>query len=347
MKIFQCLLIFLGLFTLSCSENSVNESPAPYIYEVSSADTFIGDTITFYGSGFNSPSDSCRIIYGDSMFINSIDCIKWTWNVIRFEITEELVSTTYSVVSYSDTSNKVEINVSVLPEIELVEVNANTFNMGSTAGFEDELPVHKVVISKDFLIGKFEVSKFLWKLVMGNNPNGYTGKNYPADSIDWIDAVLFCNKLSIMSGLDSCYAINNDDVQWDRNTNGYRLPTEAEWEMAAKGGIVEEFSGKAAEDVAWFNTTSGYKPHPSGQKSANGYEIYDMNGNILEWCWDLYSKKYYSDSLFTDPVGPVSGTRRVLKGGSWASGKTLVRAAARSFDNYDILQCGFRIVRNK
>jgi formylglycine-generating enzyme required for sulfatase activity len=188
---------------------------------------------------------------------------------------------------------------------------------------------------------------------MGDNPSHFTGDNLPVEQVNWFKAVEFCNKLSQNEGLAPAYTVNGEDVSWNRSANGYRLPTEAEWEYAARGGNGSPgnftYAGSNnVDEVAWYNGNSGDKTHPVGTKKANGLGLYDMSGNVWEWCWDWYGD--YSGSAQTDPVGVSSGSYRVLRGGgSWGSSALEVRSAYRSYlnpsyRNFFIYGVGFRLV---
>ena len=186
--------------------------------------------------------------------------------------------------------------------MELVLVQPGTFQMGSDDGTGDEQPIHSVTISKPFYIGKYEVTQKQWRDVMGTNPSDYQGDNRPVENISWNDAQDFIRKL-------------NDKER----TTRYRLPTEAEWEFAARGSTQShgfKFAGSNnVADVAVFNPNSGHGTKPVGSKHPNELGIYDMSGNVSEWCQDRYGA--YSSTAQTDPKGPSSGTSRVLRGGSF------------------------------
>jgi len=239
---------------------------------------------------------------------------------------------------------------------EMIFVGGGTFRMGSNNGDDDEKPVHSVTLS-DFFIGKYEVTQGLWKSVTGNNPSRFTGDdNLPVENLSWYDAVEFCNKLSEKEGLQKVYSGSGDNITMNMNANGYRLPTEAEWEYAARGGSLSkgyEYSGSNnTDDVAWYwdnsGRKSGRKTHPVGQKQPNELGIYDMSGNVLEWCWDWYGS-YGSDSQ-TNPTGPSSGSFRVGRGGSWRSNAGRLRPANRFYDLFPDDRdnnLGFRLLRTK
>jgi formylglycine-generating enzyme required for sulfatase activity len=235
----------------------------------------------------------------------------------------------------------------------MVLVEGGTFQMGSTGGDSDERPVHTVTVGS-FYRGRTEVTQKEWMEVMGNNPSNFRGDNLPVEMVSWNDAIEYCNRLSLKEGLTPAYRGSGNNITCDFNASGYRLPTEAEWEYAAKGGnkdyISYEYSGSNSVDVvAWYNGNSGNTTHPVGTKRPNSLGLYDMNGNVWEWCWDWYGG--YSGGSQTDPAGPSgptsSGTYRVLRGGSWGSAAAYVRSAFRNYDtpssrsNY----IGFRLVR--
>ena len=194
-----------------------------------------------------------------------------------------------------------------LPEIEMVWVSGGTFTMGATSeqgsdAWDDEKPAHKVTLS-GYYIGKYEVTQKLWKAVMGNNPSNFTGDNLPVENVSWNDVQEFIRKLNQLTG------------------KSYRLPTEAEWEYAARGGSNSrgyKYSGSDnVGSVAWYYDNSGSTTHPVGSKSPNELGIYDMSGNVLEWCQDRWASNYYSSSPQRNPQGPASGSDRVNRGGSW------------------------------
>jgi formylglycine-generating enzyme required for sulfatase activity len=229
----------------------------------------------------------------------------------------------------------------------MVLVPAGTFTMGSNGGESDETP-HRVTISKAFYIGKYEVTQKEWRDVMGSNPSYFKGDNLPVENVSWLDAVEYCNKRSVKEGLSPAYTISGSDVTWNRGANGYRLPTEAEWEYAAKGGgsdAYEYVGSNDAGNVAWYKDNSGWSTHPVGTKAANSLGIHDMSGNVDEWCWDRYSS--YGSAAVTDPMGAASGSNRVRRGGSWFDDTRYVRSAYRDVDSPTSRSSdlGFRVAR--
>jgi formylglycine-generating enzyme required for sulfatase activity/TolB-like protein len=232
-----------------------------------------------------------------------------------------------------------------------VRVEGGTFQMGNPSGGDnDERPVHTVTV-KSFSISKYEVTQKEWQEVMGNNPSNFKGDNRPVECVSWYEAVDYCNKRSIKEGLTPAYRGSGDNITCDWSANGYRLPTEAEWEFAARGGIKDylttEYSGSNSVDaVAWYSGNSGNSTHPVGTKAANSLDIHDMSGNVWEWCWDWYGS--YSSGTQTDPRGAVSVASRVLRGGSWGNSAADVRSARRGRNTPSSRSghIGFRLVRN-
>lgn len=230
-------------------------------------------------------------------------------------------------------------------------VFGGTFQMGSTNGGADEKPIHTVIVSS-FLIGKHEVTQKEYETIMGTNPaHDYgVGDNYPVYYVTWYDAVEFCNKLSDLKGYNRCYS-GSGSIVCNWSANGYRLPTEAEWEFTCRGGVSSEnykYSGSNnIDDVAWYDSNSGSKTHIVGTKQSNELGIYDMSGNVYEWCWDWYSSYYYKNSPENNPQGPASGSRQILRGGYWGYGVYNCRSAYRSNSqpSSSFNYIGFRVVR--
>ncbi len=220
--------------------------------------------------------------------------------------------------------------------------------MGSTNGDPDENPLHSVTVSS-FYIGKYEVNQKEWQVVMGSNPSHFKGDIRPVEQITWYQAIEFCNKLSQKEGLIPAYSINGKEVSCNWSANGYRLPTEAEWEFAAIGGNQSKgfkYSGSNnLDEVGWCNSNSSYETKEVGTKKANELGLYDMSGNVWEWCWDW--KAGYSSSSQTNPKGANGGSFRAGRGGSWGNGSDGCRVARRGSLNPDngsnIL--GFRLSR--
>ena len=199
-----------------------------------------------------------------------------------------------------------------------VLVEGGSFLMGSNSRRSNEKPVHQVSLSS-FYMGKYEVSQKEWREVMGNNPSKSKGDNLPVECVTWYDAVEYCNKRSLKEGLLPCYSGSREDIKCDWTANGYRLPMEAEWEYAARGGKASkgyEYSGSNDLDsVGWYRVNSESKTDAVGGKVPNELGLYDMSGNVWEWCWDIYGS--YPSGAQYNPTGSNSGSYRVLRGGSW------------------------------
>jgi formylglycine-generating enzyme required for sulfatase activity len=237
-----------------------------------------------------------------------------------------------------------------------VRVNGGTFAMGSPPDDpnrdSDELR-HRVTVS-GFYISKYEVTQAEYEAVMWNNPSQFKGPKLPVENVTWFDAIEYCNARSEDEGLTPVYETITIGKKrwtlWDQSANGYRLPTEAEWEYAAKGGASSKgyaYSGSnTAGDVGWHSGNSGNRTHDVGTREANELGLYDMSGNAWEWCWDIYGE--YSSGPQTDPTGAVSGSARVVRGGVWHSGALYMRSATRgSLDPSPWLNgLGFRLVRD-
>jgi formylglycine-generating enzyme required for sulfatase activity len=232
-----------------------------------------------------------------------------------------------------------------------VLVPAGTFSMGSNSGEEWwEKPVHQVTISKAFYMSDHEVTQKEWVEIMASNPSNWKGDNLPVEQVSWYEVIEYCNKRSEKEGLTPVYSRSGEYIRCDFKANGYRLPTEAEWEWAAKGGgkdfMIYEYSGSNSVDgVAWYSGNSGRKTHPVKTKEANSLGLYDMSGNVMEWCWDWYG--IYSAGSQTDPAGVADGSSRVLRGGSWGDSARYVRSTNRYGDasSFGYGPIGFRLVR--
>jgi formylglycine-generating enzyme required for sulfatase activity len=233
--------------------------------------------------------------------------------------------------------------------VELVNIPAGTFHMGSL-DYDNEGPVHEVHISA-FQCMRFLVTRRLYKELMGKDPGWPEGEadDRPINNVSWYDAVRFCNRLSEQEGLTPCYRIDGNDVSWEYAANGYRLPTEAEWEYACRAGTQTLWSfGGGEKDLgryAWYTGNSGNLPQPVGTRDPNPWGLYDMHGNVWEWCWDWYDA--YSAESQTDPTGPLTGDWRVLRGGAFTFSAWGLRSAYRDWDwpVYRFRYGGVRCVR--
>jgi VWFA-related protein len=245
----------------------------------------------------------------------------------------------------------------------MVPIPAGTFRMGNITNhppnFSTEKPVHEVTITEPFLMSRTEITQAQYEAVMGTNPSYYKGADHPVGSVNWYDAVAFCNALSLQEGLSPCYLGSGPGLYCFFERNGYRLPTEAEWEYACRGGTETDiFTGNLTNDdctpldpaldlAGWYCGNANSAAHPVGLKEPNSFGLYDMHGNVWEWCWDRYDSRYYGSSPVDDPRGPALGTDRAIRGGSFDWPARYCRSATRrdhvhpsSRSNY-----GFRIVR--
>jgi len=236
--------------------------------------------------------------------------------------------------------------------IEMVSIPGGSFLMGSEAGQPDESPVHEVRLSP-FLMDRFEVVQEQFKRYQLPDPSHFKDPNAPLDQINWTDAAMYCNERSRAEGFEPCY----DDQTWQCNfdANGYRLPTEAEWEYACRAGTSGKYhfgdNARKLDAYAWTRSNSSGRTHPVGRKKPNPWGLYDMYGNVAEWCNDFYSQSYYRRSETQDPTGPPRGAERVIRGGAWNSSPQACRSASRSSDPSLNDTClasdtiGFRCVR--
>src|SRR5439155_19709478 len=211
----------------------------------------------------------------------------------------------------------------------MVLIPAGTFIMGDGTGRPDEAP-HRVAVSA-FYLDTVPVTQERYEKVMGVNPSKRKDPKCPVERTQWTDAVRFCNKCSDLDELTPCYNLDT----WECNfaADGYRLPTEAEWEYACRAGSTSRYSfgddEKELPKYAWLRPGSLGKTHPVGQKPPNRWGLFDMHGNVWQWCHDWHSATYYKDSPKDAPRGPATGKERVLRGGAWDSTPEKCRAAYR------------------
>lgn len=240
-----------------------------------------------------------------------------------------------------------------IPEYDMVDVKGGFFSMGDVfdTTYSDGLPIHKVYLTK-YQIGKFEVTQDLYTWIMEENPCTVLGGRLPVYEISWIEAVEFCNALSEIKGYDPVYSIGSSEISCNFNKNGYRLPTEAEWEYAARssGKDIYKWSGTSSstllDDYAWINTDT---VKTVGTKLSNELGLYDMTGNVLEWCWGV--KDNYTEGLKLNPRKNTysRSSKMVARGGNIRSSYSLCHNAWRwrafSFGTYDNFPVGFRLVK--
>jgi formylglycine-generating enzyme required for sulfatase activity len=202
-------------------------------------------------------------------------------------------------------------------KLEMVLIPAGEFLMGD----ELEKPAHRVRITKPFYLGKYEVTQEQWRAVMGNNPSNSKGPKNPVEQVSWDDCQMFLKKLN---------------ADFARGKGRFALPTEAQWEYACRAGSTSDYcfgdDKSQFGDYAWYRANSGDTTHPVGEKRPNDWGLYDMHGNVGEWCADLYDKSYYAGSVTDDPMGPATGSDRGCRGGSFANDPGYCRSACRGGD---------------
>ncbi len=231
-------------------------------------------------------------------------------------------------------TNSIGMEFVLIPSGEFIMGEATREECDTCNALPNETPRHSVTVSKAFYVGRYEVTQEQWLAVMDNNPSLFKGKNRPVENVPWESVQLFI------------HAINTSE-----KTDTYRLPTEAEWEYAARAGSSNTYCFGDDPDVlkkyAWYIVGSGAKTHSVGLLLPNSWGLYDVHGNLFEWCQDWYGEEYYSKSPLKDPVGPEFGGKRVRRGGFWGSSKNCCRLSYRDFFSPDIpsSNTGFRLVK--
>jgi formylglycine-generating enzyme required for sulfatase activity len=271
--------------------------------------------------------------------------------------------------------------------IEMVWINPGTFLMGSPAnepGHDIDETQHQVTLTKGFYMGKVPVTQAQYQAVMGSNPSEHKvggvrafyisgiidTTNFPVEMVSWYDAIVFCNKLSMQEFLSPAYRINGstDPAAWGTvptgsnstwnaveivsGSTGYRLPTEAQWEYACRAGTTTAYNTGAtiSDNTGWYRGSSEIRSHKVGLKPPNAWGLYDMHGDVYELCWDTSPSPSsdYTSGPQTDPIGPASGSYKIMRGGSWnESSQDHLRSAYRDRINVSdqLNDTGFRVVR--
>ncbi len=250
-------------------------------------------------------------------------------------------------------------------------IPSGTFTMGSPPTelgrwSTNEAP-HQVTLTRAIYVGIHEVTQAEWEERMGWNDSRVAGPSRPVDTVTWYDAVSYCNQRSAAEGLTAVYTITEEETEgyhlvsatvvWNPAANGYRLPTEAEWEHACRASSTTAFSNGGITDtlcadprldqVGWYCGNAAGMTHDVGGKTVNGWGLADMHGNVWEWCWDYWEESYGGDA--TDPTGPAAGSDRVMRGGGWSTDARRCRSAHRAGVPPDDLYSGYglRICRNR
>jgi formylglycine-generating enzyme required for sulfatase activity len=297
---------------------------------------------------------------------------------------QNMTFTPNDATNYNSLTQSVSVTVNaatILNYMKMRNVPSGYFDMGCPASeserFLTETPVHMVMLTKGFYIGEYPVTQELYEAVTGKNPSffkvAYVGedkKKLPVETVSWFEALIFCNKLSVMEGLSPAYKINGstDPDSWGKvpesfvqawfkiqivsDSTGYRLPTEAEWEYACRAGTsTPRYSTESLKDIAWYKENSSNRTHEVGLKTPNAWGLYDMLGNVNEMCWDAcYSGIYngYPNKTLSDPwVMKYVGDAYMARGGAWKSQTAWIRSGFRN--QIDIFvradDVGFRVIR--
>lgn len=345
--------LFAVLLTACYESEPVTNSGEPLLFKLQDSNTWYADTLTLYGENLGLPADSSYLVLNDTTIIQSKDCLRWTASKIEFIVPKlPSESTIYVVVNgntvfYDSVSYYQQLSVTAFPAFDYAFVPVGNFNMGSDEfTLSDEKPIHNVLLNASLYVSCYEVSQHLYSTMMGNNPSDLKHGSYPVYNVTWIDAIRFCNTLSLAAGLAPAYTIIESSlyVSFDTTANGWRLPTEAEWEYFS---AITLNTDTDINDYAWFASNSSSSPKTTGLLKPNSFGLYDVLGNVWEWCWDYYAARYYDISPVVNPLGPATGENRVIRGGSCDDGKVIIRNQYRAgclTINKDT-KIGFRIVR--
>ena len=298
------------------------------------------------------------------------------WNLFGVEVPEQVVKLQEVSVSTPPANTPTPVPVPT----NFVYIPAGTFQMGAPEDEDcrqnDEVPRHSVTLTKDLYVQQAEMTRQQWAYVFGPVPPE-SEKNLPTCYISFYDACIYCNRISVADGFRPCYyedesyvvmfdgtpPVYRGPVFWDQSADGYRLPTEAEWEYACRAGTLtpynngDENTSCAQEDpnlnpLAWYRYNSDVgretEAHDVGLKQPNAWQLYDMHGNVFEWCWDWYETFYYESSPSVNPSGPLSGEYHVIRGGDFYSAPADCRSAGRYYQvpNAFCNDLGFRLFRS-
>ena len=231
----------------------------------------------------------------------------------------------------------------------MIDLPGGVLWMGSMPGEqvpEEELPRHSVTLGEGFSVAALPVTQGLYRMIMGENPSVEKGSKKPVESISWFDAIAFCNALSTQQGLEPAYVMEDEKVTWNRESNGYRLPTEAEWEYAARTKDDLYYSGSdQLHKVGWHSGNTDSLPDV-GKKNPNHWGFYDLSGGVFEWCWDWNGP--YAKDAETDPTGSEIGFERVCRGGAWNLKAWYSRTTCRyaELPEVRVKNIGMRLARN-
>ena len=329
---------------------------APVITTLTLTKGQIGQSLKIIGSHFGTTQGSSYVTFNGTKADQYA-----SWTDTQIQLTIPAGATTGDVIVYvnSKQSNGKPLTIQASFQLlTLVLVPKGTFSMGNDNSSEvTDKPAHSVTLTHDFYMSKTEITQKQWGTILtGSNPSKdeYRGDNKPVEQMDFYRACWFCNELSRQEGFTPCYVVDTAQgtvSSCDWNANGYRLPTEAEWEYACKANHNGDYTDQEILDLGWIADNSVSDIHDAGQKNANAFGLQDMLGNVYEWCWDFDGD--YPSAAQTDPHGPSqsSGEMRIARGGSFISGTTICNPTKReSFPstpgnvNFNL---GFRVVRVK
>lgn len=342
-------ILILLFLVISCEEEvTKNEQIETKISKLSSNEYFLGDTITIEGKDFGTMGSDVMLFFtgnSDTLFISPSykNIVQWSPNKIKFindlDFEANFVYVGFNGIPY----DSISIKNYLYPKIEVVEIASGTYLQGNADGFSDERVTRNVTISKTLLVARYELSQRLWAFVYNYNNSPRVNDNLPVSNVTWNEAILYCNVLSKMNGLDTCYIKEGNQFNFDLFANGWRLPTEAEWEYLA---YISNIESSQLSQFAWYNDNSGYNAKIIGTKRIDQAGLYDLFGNVWEWCYDDYSNAYISGDV-KDPINIKSDLRKVRRGGSYQSGELYCRKSNRTTANNSIVSTGIRLVRNK
>lgn len=329
---------------------------APQITSIIPGTAAPGQEVSIKGKNFGNSKGTSRVLFGNYEVVNYLE---WTDTQIGVRVPVTGSAGEFMVVVEVNSVKSNQYPFSVLaqaqPIVDMVEIPAGTFMMGCGDINQDCYPKHQVTLTRNFYVSKYEISQKQYKKVMNlSNPSRIVDDDNPVERVTWLQAVDFCNRLSKLEGYEEVYTINGTSVTMNKNANGYRLLTEAEWEYAARAGSNGRngnINGKEAyiEEIAWTSESGVDAPQHIGLKQPNDFGLYDMQGNVAEWVWDFYDFYDFEGLPQTDPMGGTDGPDRVFRGGSYQDGKDNCAVNVRASTSPQMFQfyIGFRIARNK
>lgn len=359
--------ILLLIFLTNCDQEDFPVENSTFsLLKINNNNIISGDTIELYGK-FPKNYETTQIIIDKKnendeilhLILPKDSILDYTTNKIKFVFPYDylgdkiyLLINTLNInnENIKDTTQKLDIKVNNIFDFDKLTIQTNTFILGSEFGLDDELPQNIINFKHKLEVSILEINQRSFYSVMRYNNSSTKKLNLPVDSISWIEAILFCNKLSDLKGLDLCYNIidtNKNIVEFDENKNGWRLPTEAEWEYLAKGNTNNDFfQNKEPNELGWYVSNSGIKLLSGKQKLPNLFNLFDIHGNVWEWCWDYYNSDYFKNiENISYPKGPTNGQRKVKRGGSFRTGSIFLRASNRKIDDNNLFGTGIRLVR--